>query len=383
MKLRLLRLGDDGSTSVSDVDLSRYGEEEILVVSVSWSPGSELIFAVQDRIQSWLHLYRADAESGDVTRILAEEAPTIVVEMEGESVRRPTRWVEMAAAPRWLADGSFLWLSDRSGRRQILRVYPDGRTRLLSGAVAPVRSIVRVDEDSGWLWFSASGEQPIERHAYRVRLDGASLAAVTTSPGSHRIALRDDGAFFLDRFSSVNHPPEVRLCRADGTVVRVVERAEIAALESHRYSTPGIFRLRARDGHPLDASLIRPPDFDPRRSYPVWLTTYSGPDAPTVVNRWHADSWRQFLAQQGYLVFSVNNRSSSAAGIEITATSYRQFGVQELRDLEDAVDWLTARPWADGDRVGITGLELRRYHDRLRPHPQRPLSPRCRGCWRL
>src|SRR5262249_38857287 len=99
----------------------------------------------------------------------------------------------------------------------------------------------------------------------------------------------------------------------------------------------------------------KPPDFDPAKKYPIWLPTYSGPDAPSVGDSWRADAWSQFLAQQGYLVFQVNNRTSSQRGFPFIEKCYQQFGVQELADLEDAVAWLGRNPWADTTRVGITG----------------------------
>src|SRR5207244_3175362 len=105
-----------------------------------------------------------------------------------------------------------------------------------------------------------------------------------------------------------------------------------------------------------DAMLVKPTPFDPAKKYPVWLPTYSGPDAPSVSDSWNGDPWTQFLAQHGVAVLQVNNRTSSRKGLAYVAKCYQQFGVQELADLEDALDWLGKNDaWVDTSRVGITG----------------------------
>ena len=120
-----------------------------------------------------------------------------------------------------------------------------------------------------------------------------------------------------------------------------------------------LHEVPARDGYDMDVALLKPPPFDPAGSYPVWLPTYSGPDAPSVRNRWSSEhSGTSSSPSRASIVLQVNVRSAPAArgsgATERSATS--RCCVQELADLEDAVDWLcTANPWADAERVGITG----------------------------
>jgi dipeptidyl aminopeptidase/acylaminoacyl peptidase len=101
--------------------------------------------------------------------------------------------------------------------------------------------------------------------------------------------------------------------------------------------------------------VLPPVELDPARRYPMWLPTYSGPDAPTVSNAWSSSAWYQFLAQNGVMVLQVNVRTASGRGHAVTERAYRQLGVQELLDLEDAVDWACAERNGDPARVGITG----------------------------
>ncbi|MEW6742600.1 MAG: S9 family peptidase [Planctomycetota bacterium] len=337
-----LGVASSSTGEVTWVDLSGYAGAEPLIVRVTWSPDSEwVLFQVQDREQTWLELVAGDPETGRVETLIRETAKT---------------WVNVLEEPRWLADGSFLWASERTGYRHLYRYDLTGRliAQVTSGNWNCL-SVETLDEGAEELYVVGTSDSAVDRHLYRVGLRGEGLLRLTRDRGAHNVSLNGDRSLFIDRFSTVSTPPEVRLCRKDGTVIRTIARAEIPALREYAFSTPELLEIPARDGFLLDATLIKPPDFDMTKSYPVWLPTYSGPDAPSVRNAWGGSSWHQFLAQQGLLVFQVNNRSSSTKGKGATDACYRQLGVSELRDIEDAVDWLCRHPWADGSRVGITG----------------------------
>ena len=191
---------------------------------------------------------------------------------------------------------------------------------------------------------------------YRVGLDGKGWRRLTEGRGTHQVTFRPDKRFFVDRVSSLASPEELRLCDGDGGVLGVLERAEGAGRAGGlRARHLAIARGSARDGTLLDVAVQLPVPFDESQIYPVWIPTYSGPDSPSVRNRWNGNGWNQFLAEQGVIVMQVNVRTASNKGMWAIGQCYRRLGVQELLDLEDAVDWLTHNPWADGSRVGITG----------------------------
>ncbi|MEM7263624.1 MAG: prolyl oligopeptidase family serine peptidase, partial [Planctomycetota bacterium] len=195
----------------------------------------------------------------------------------------------------------------------------------------------------------------VNSHTYRIGLDGAGLRRLTHGDGTHRVSLSHDGEHFIDRYSSFTVPTQVRLCNGDGTRVEILATAEPRDTQAYGYRVPESLSIPASDGYRMDAMLITPPAYDPNRKYPVWLSTYSGPDSPTVRNRWQTNAFDQFLAQQGMLVLKVNNRSSSGRGQLDSAACARDLGASELSDLVDAVQWLGENRGADLDRVGITG----------------------------
>jgi len=317
------------------LDLSEYEPTDLLVVCAGWTPeGDRVVLQVQNRIQNRLDLLFGDPASGEVERILRETSDS---------------WVDVEGMPRWLDDGTFLWTSSRTGYRHVYRYRRDGQ---LVGAVTSgdweVRDVLRVDEEAGLLWFVGSADGPVNDHVYRIRLNGTERTRLTRDDGSHSVTFNSDASLFLDSFSSLTSPPELRLCNAEGDIVDLLGRASIPALERYAYGYRDLVQIPTRDGFAMDATILVPPDFEGSKKYPVWLETYAGPNAPRVRNRWNGDAWHQFLAHQGFIVFQVNNRTSSRAGHTFISTCYRQLGVQELADIEDAVRWLTRKRWTAG-----------------------------------
>jgi dipeptidyl-peptidase-4 len=336
-----LGIADAAAKQSRFVALEGY-EPDILIVRVAWSPSGELFVQIQNRIQTWLDLLRVDPATLAVTRLFREESKA---------------WVEVTGQPHWLKDGSFLWLSDRSGYRHVYRYGKDGRlVRAITSGTWAVRDLDHVDEAGGWIYFSATRDGAAGNNLYRAPLAGGETVRLTQGRGTHAIEWGSDHAYFIDTVSSLADPPFQRLHKADGTVVKDLGQAPIPALETHAYVQPALHRVPARDGFELDAMVIAPEGRSAGSKHPVWIETYSGPDAPSVRDAWNASTWFQFLAQQGYFVFQVNVRTASGKGFCTTAKCYRQFGIQELADLEDAVKWLLdEHPEADAARVGMTG----------------------------
>lgn len=338
-----LSIAHRGDQKLVAVDLSAF-PKDALVVRVEWTPdGKTLLATIQDRIQTWAELCAIDPASGVVTKWLREESPT---------------WVNRPDAVRWLADGTFLWMSERTGYQHVYRYEPGGKLKgTITSGEWQVRTIVRVDEARGILWFEGTKDGATGRHLYRIGLDGQGLVCLTPGIGTHEFQLSADGAFVLDSWSAMDQPKIVRLLDGQGgAVVKEFGKAGTSAGEAkYAFSPRKRVTIKARDGYELDASVQLPPDWQPGRKYPVFLPTYSGPDAPTVRDDWSHSTYHQFLAQQGFVILQVNVRSASGRGQVHTGTCYKQLGTVELKDLEDAVDHVGANFGGDPARVAISG----------------------------
>ena len=325
-------------------ELGPWEKEEPIVARVGWTPDSRsAVLLVQDREQTWLDLDLVDPADGKVTTLFRETSSS---------------WVNVLDEPRWLADGSFLWLSERTGAKHLFHYDAAGKLlKQITDGPWEVRALTDVDETKKALCFTAGKDGATSSNLYRVGLDGSGLVRLTQGRGSHSVEWNPDKTRFLDRVSSLEAPPELRLCDgADGRVLEVVAKADIPALKEYSYVAPRLLAIPARDGFVMDATLIAPAQLEPGKRWPIWLPTYSGPDAPSVFDRWNGDAWPQFLAQQGVAVLQVNNRTSTQRGLACVSTCWKQLGVQELADLEDALQWIAKNePQADVARVGITG----------------------------
>ncbi len=324
------------------VDLSKYAGTETLIVDVSWRPDGQLVFQVQDREQTWLDLNLADPSSGS-TRTLFRETTAA--------------WVEPQGSPRFLKDGSFLWLSERDGWKHVYHYRPDGtQPRQVTKGEWEVRTLYGVDEAARLVYFSCTDARAIDRFVSRTRLDGTGLTRLSTTTGQHEGQFNPSFTQYLDTWSDTRTPHQVRLHRADGREVRVVHANDVPALREYRLQPWEFFQVKARDGFALEAALIKPPGFDPSRRYPVYQHTYGGPHSPQVRNGWFASSLMlHLIAEQGVVVFVCDNRSASGKGLVSAATAYKRMGPAELRDVEDGVAWLKSQAWVDPERIGIGG----------------------------
>lgn len=338
-----------GMVDVRGVDLQwasldRYAGIEHLIVNVAWSQDSSRVaFSVQDREQTWLDLDLADPRTGLITTLLRETTPA---------------WVNENGPPTYLPDGSFLWFSEKTGWKHLYHYRADGTlVRQVTTGKWEVRTLHGVDAANGWVYFSGTERSHIGSDVYRVRLDGSSLTRLSRQPGTHSATFSPGFVRYLDTWSDISTPPQVRVHLADGTEVAVVDANPVPALASYRLSTPEFLQVTTRDGFPMEAVMIKPPDFSPARKYPVFQYTYGGPHAPQVQNAWMGTTglYLQLLAQHGIIVWICDNRTASGKGAESTWPIYKNFGELELRDVEDGLTWLKTQPYVDGARIGLYG----------------------------
>jgi dipeptidyl-peptidase-4 len=347
-----VRLGIVGSAggTVRWVDTGKYASIEFLIVNVAWTPTSQSVaYQVQNREQTWLDLNLADRASGASTTVLRESSKT---------------WVDENGSPTWLTDGSFLWLSERSGWRHVYRHKADGSlVKQITDGKWEVRTLHGIDQAGGWIYFSGTERSPIGRDVYRVRLDGTGLQRLSSAAGTHTARFGPSYTFYLDTWSDVTTPPQVRVHRSDGSQVRVIDANPVAALGQYRLAKPEFMQVGTRDGFLMEAMMIRPPDFNPSQRYPVYQFTYGGPHTQLVLNAWGGNEFmfHQMLAQRGIIVWICDNRTASGKGAESTWPVYRNFGEIELRDVEDGLAWLSKQPYVDRSRIGIHGWSYGGY----------------------
>ncbi len=330
---------------------------------VDWYPdGRHLLVQRQTRDQKRLDLLKFDAATGAGRLLFSETAE---------------HWVELHDELRFLRDGGFLWVSQRSGFPHLYRYDADGRllAQLTAGdwlVIGAARAVVGVDERARLVYFTGSREGYEQRHLYSVPLDAKAPAEprrLTREAGWHEVRMSPDARSYLLTHSSVDRPPSLALHAADGERLAwlVENRLDadhpyapyLAAHPLHEFGTaPGA------DGSRLPYLLMKPRDFDPSRRYPVVVHVYGGPHANYVSNQWPPSvvlQFRNWLVRQGVLVYVVDNRGAGRQGVVADAALHRRMGEIETADQVAALDWLKTRPYVDGARVGVYGWSYGGY----------------------
>lgn len=336
------------------VDLGK--EADIYLTRVDWRDPQHLTFQRQSRDQRTLELIEVELDSGQQHTLVTETAKT---------------WVPLHSSLRFLKDGRFLWSSERSGFEHLYIASKDGRklTQLTRGDW-PVDKLLAVDEAKGLLYFSA-GRDAAGRAAARetrihvVPLAGGNIRTLSTEPGMHSASFAKNASVYVDSWSNARTPPQIALHRADGSLVANLIDNDPAKpahpyakyLAAHRPVEFGT--LTAADGKtPLHYGLIKPADFDPEKKYPVMVYVYGGPAAQTATDSWPGRGdhfFNQYMAQQGYVVFTVDNRGTPRRGAAFGGALYGKQGTVEVDDQRKSVEWLRTQPWVDGKRIGVYG----------------------------
>ncbi len=327
------------------IDLADYDDGAYLISHVSWTPDARhVVLHVQNRIQTWLDILRVPADGATPERVLRDSTRA---------------WIDSPGNAHYLGDGSWLLFSERDGYRHLYHYDKDGSLlgQITSGPWE-VRSIVRVDENEGWIYFMGTRDSSIQSHLYRVSLDGGDPVRLTPEGGSHRVMMSPDGRLFIDTWSSLHEPTRVCLRSSeDGSIIRWINTNPAYEREQFELGDIELVQIPARDDRPaLEGIIHYPPHFDPSKRYPVWVMTYAGPHAPTVRDSWQGGrTWERLLCAAGIVVLRTDPYPASGKGAVSAWESYKRLGVRELQDLEDAVDWICTHDWADATRVGISG----------------------------
>ncbi len=336
------------------IDLGK--NSDIYLVRVDWRDPQHLTFQRQSRDQRTLALIEVELASNQQRTLITETSRT---------------WVPLHSDLRFLKDGRFLWASERSGFEHLYVAGKDGKTLTqLTRGDWPVDALLAVDEAKGLVYFSAGRDvadsaAPRESQIHVVPLAGGTVRTLSTTPGMHSASFAKNASVYVDSWSNARTPPQIALHRADGTFVANLVDNDPATpahpyakyLDAHRPVEFGT--LTAADGKtPLHYGLIKPAGFDPAKRYPVMVYVYGGPAAQTATDSWPGRGdhfFNQYIAQQGYAVFTVDNRGTPRRGADFGGALYGKQGTVEVDDQRQGVAWLRAQPWVDGARIGVYG----------------------------
>jgi dipeptidyl-peptidase-4 len=343
------------------VDLGN--DQDIYLARVNWTPsGRQLAFQRLSRDQKRLDLVLVDANTLQETVLVTETSAT---------------WVNLSNDLRFLkGQPAFIWSSERTGMKHLYLYGLDGHLRhpVTQGAWN-VDELLAFDESAGLVYFASNRDAVIDQQIYTVRLDGGDAAKphrVSQEDGWHDPQFAKDAPrveLYVDTFSDPATPPRVSIHAPDGHRLAWIEANPLDPTHpywpyrDHHVMTE-FGQLAAQDGQQLQYALMKPPDFDPSRRYPVFVDVYGGPSLQTVARRWPPSGYAfigQYMAQHGYIVFRLDNRGSARRGRAFSDPIYGRLGQIEVQDQVTGVRWLQQQPWVDPKRVGVFGWSYGGY----------------------
>ena len=328
-------------------------EREMYLTNIAWSPDEQYVYIAKiNREQNHMWLEQYDAATGDFKKVLFEETNP--------------RYVEPCEPMIFTPKGDqFLWFSMRDGYKHLYLYNLDGSlVKQVTKGEYEVEGFIQFDKKGENIFIYANKNNLDGRDAYRVNLKNGTMECLTnynSAEGTHTVVINDEGTRMVDYFSAVDNPGEVNY------VININKPANHRDYNIYRaenplkdYAMPGVElgTIKAADGKTdLYYRLITPPNMEQGKKYPTLVYVYGGPHSQLVTDSWlgGGNLYFMFLAQQGYVVFTVDNRGTDNRGFEFESCTHRHLGEIEMADQMEGVKFLKSLPYVDQDRMGVEG----------------------------
>jgi dipeptidyl-peptidase-4 len=345
IQLGVVKLNDQ---HVDWVDLGK--DEDIYIARAKWLKDSKtLSYQWQNRSQQTLELRFYDSESKQQKVALTENSDT---------------WINLHFDLVFLKDKKhFVWASERDGFKHLYLYRTNGQlVRQITSGDWAVDSLKGIDEKKGIVYFAGRKDTPLESHLYSAPLFKKGDSKRITEEGQyHNVVLAKDNKTFIDTSSSVNKPKSAALRKVNGEFITWLEENKLD--NSHpltpylsNLATPEYGTLKADDGQIMHYRLFKPTNMSAGKKHPVIVNVYGGPHAQRVTNSWRSKNlYFQYMAQQGYVIFQLDNRGSYNRGKKFEDAIYKNLGDVEVSDQIKGVEFLRTLDYVDAKRIGIYG----------------------------
>ena len=351
VQVKIYNLTDSKTVNVN------LGTEYEYIPSIEWTKDPNTLAVISsNRHQSEVKVNLIDAITGNGKTIHTEKSDT---------------YIEMPFDVHFTKDKEhFIILSEKSGFRHLyLHKIDGGLKNQITTGDWPVTSYYGMNERKGIAYFQSAETSPMNRDVYSVNLDGSNKKRLTKKEGTNRADFSNSFAYFINYHTTANTPNYVSLHNSAGNTIRVLKDNQKLnqTLVEYEIGAKTFFKITTSKNVELNAWMIKPPNFDEGKKYPVFLTIYGGPGSQTVTNSWGSSNyfWHQMLAQKGYIVISVDNRGTGARGVDFKKVTYKQLGKYETEDQIEAAKYFATLPYVDASRIGVQGWSYGGYMSSL------------------
>jgi dipeptidyl-peptidase-4 len=317
---------------------------------MEWANSSdELIIQQLNREQNTNKVFFANVVTGKAKVVYTEKVET---------------WLDVYDEMNWLNNGKeFTWLSDNTGWLHLNRVaWQNGKMTPITSGNFEVIDLLKIDDVNGWAYYIASPENATQLYLFRNRLDGKGnpeRLSPVDQPGHHSYNISPDCKYAIHTFSNSKNPPRYEVITLpDHKVLRVLEdnKELFSKLKDYNIQEKEFLKIKTDDGLEFDAWMIKPVGFKPEKKYPVIFYIYGEPASATVKDNWSGDLWDQLLAQEGYIVMSIDNRGTNTPrGREWRKSVYKKIGILAPIDQAACARKIMEWDFVDSERIGIWG----------------------------
>jgi len=326
------------------------------LTSVTWDPTEKYIYiGILNRDQNHLKLNKYNVLTGDFVYTLFEEQNEKYVEPEHPMYFLPTK------------PGQFVWMSERDGFQHLYLYQTSGRLiKQLTKGEWVVTNFIGTDDKEKTIFFRGTKESPIEKNIYSVGLRSEKITRISPDHGTHSAffgrgnnkhsVVSYSGDYILDEYSNIAIAREYNLLNSEGTTLQTLQE-NADPMKDYNLGEMSIFTVKSDDGQDLYCRLIKPADFEEGKRYPVFFYVYGGPHSQLVKDSWlgAAGIFQNYMAQQGYVVFTMDNRGTANRGLTFEQAIFRNVGEAEVADQMKGVEHLLSLDFVDPDRIGVDG----------------------------
>jgi len=322
--------------------------KEQFLTCVTWSPdGKKVYVGVLNREQNHLKLNRYDAVTGAFEKTLFEEQASTYVEPLHDLTFVPGK------------NDQFLYRTEKEGYEQLYLYNTDGKQlKKLGYKDVVITELLNFDNGAKNVFYIGTANNGLDRQLYKVELSSGKTTQITTISGTHTAIVSTDGSLALDNFANTTTPNDVNIISIKGNKTTSLFKADNPYTGKTVLPKMELVTITSADGKtPLNGRIIYPANFDASKKYPVIVYVYGGPHAQLVNNEWlgGASLFDYYLAQQGYVVFTLDNRGSDARGRDFEHVVHRNLGVNEMADQMKGVEFLKSKSFVDQDKIGVSG----------------------------
>ena len=332
-----------------------YTEEDYeYIPRIKWSNDPNILTMIGlNRHQNKLDFIVVDSKDGS-NRVLFTEEDKYYIDINDNLTFLPNNF--------------FIWTSEKKGYNHIYLKGLDGSEEQITSGSWEVTSFYGLDSDKMEIFFSSTEDGSINRSIYCLDLDSGKRKKLSTQIGTNSAKFSNGLKYYINTYSNANTPPIFTLHKADGSLIKTIEdNTEFQnKLEEYNISEKEFITIYT-DNADLNAWIIKPPNFDDNKKYPLFMFLYGGPGSQKVLNRYEGNNfyWYQMLAQKGYVIACVDNRGTGGKGAEFKKMTYKELGKYETIDQIDAAKYFGSLNYIDEKRIGIQGWSYGGYMSSL------------------